>query len=99
MIISITTLEDSLRRKLEPRSATVQKRLITIRELKKAGIQVGVLIGPVIPGLNNQEIPSIIEATSEAGAEYAAYSMIRLNGDLGIVFRNWLQSHFPDRAD
>ena len=70
-----------------------------IEGLKDSGIQVGVFIGPVIPGLNNQEISALMEATSRAGADFANYSMIRLNGDLSVLFRNWLQTHFPDRLD
>jgi len=99
VVISITSMDEKLRRLLEPRSTTVTKKLNTIRVLSDAGIQVGALIGPVIPGLNNQELPAIIEAVSKAGAKFVSYSMIRLNGDLGLVFKEWLRINFPDRAN
>lgn len=97
--ISLTTLDETLRQKLEPRTASAQKRLETVRTLSKAGIPAGILIGPVIPGLNNQEIPAILKAASENGATSAGYVMVRLNGQIGALFTDWVHKHFPDRAD
>lgn len=97
--ISITSLTESLRQKLEPRTATAHKRLEVIRKLSSEGIPVRVLIGPVIPGLNNHEIPEILKAAAEAGAKDAGYIMVRLNGAIGDIFTDWVQVHFPDRAE
>lgn len=97
--ISITSLDESLRQKLEPRTASARKRLETVRALSQAGIPVGILIGPVIPGLNNQEIPAILKAAAEHGAASAGYIMVRLNGQIGALFTDWVHKQFPDRAD
>lgn len=97
--ISITSLTESLRQKLEPRTATAHKRLEVVKKLSSEGIPVRVLIGPVIPGLNNHEIPEILKTASEAGAFDAGYIMVRLNGAIGDIFTDWIQVHFPDRAE
>jgi len=97
--VSLTTLDETLRQKLEPRTASAKKRLEIVRTLSEAGISVGILIGPVIPGLNNQEIPAILKAASENGATSAGYIMVRLNGQIGALFTDWVHKHFPDRAD
>ncbi len=96
--LSITTLEEDLRQKLEPRTATIQKRLDTLATLTEAGIPVGVMAAPIIPGLNHSEIPAILKAASEAGAVAAGYTVVRLNGAIGEIFHDWLQKQFPDRA-
>lgn len=98
VIISITTINEEVRRILEPRTASVLKKLETIEKLNAAGIPAGVLIGPVIPGINYQEVPEILKKTSDVGAIFANYTMIRLNGDLGQIFKNWLAINFPDRV-
>jgi len=99
VIFSITTLDENLRSKLEPRSATSRKKLIAIRKLTERKIPVSVLMGPVIPGLNNHEIPDIIKNANESGAYDVNMVMIRLNGNLGILFRDWLHRHFPEREE
>jgi DNA repair photolyase len=96
--ISITTLDEKLRQKLEPRTATGLNRLKTIETLTKAGIPVGVMVAPVIPGLNDYEIPNIIKAAAEAGALTAGYTVVRLNGAVKELFHDWLHKNFPDRA-
>ncbi len=95
---TITTMEESLRQKMEPRTAAARKRLNTIQRLSHSNVPVDLLLAPVIPGLNNHEIPSIMKAASDCGARSAGYTMIRLNGSIGELFKDWLETHFPDRA-
>ena len=97
--LSITTLDDKLRRVLEPRTATAVKKLKTITLLKENGIPVTVMMAPIIPSLNDYEIPSLLQKVSEAGAQRAGYTIVRLNEALGELFTNWVSLHFPDRAD
>jgi DNA repair photolyase len=97
VIFSITTLEEGLRQKLEPRTATAAKKLSAIEKMTARGIPVSVMMGPIIPGLNNHEIPSIISRSYEAGAYDISMVLVRLNGNIGIIFRDWLKTHFPDR--
>jgi DNA repair photolyase len=96
---SLTTLDESVRRKLEPRTASANKKLEAIEELRKRGVPVSIMIGPIIPGLNDHEIPAIMEAAANAGAQSAGYTMIRLNGAIAEVFEHWVGEAFPDRAD
>ncbi len=95
--VSITTLDNQLRGELEPRTSPVSKRLDTLRALSDEGIPCGVLIAPVIPGLTEHEIPSILAAASDAGAQYAGYIMLRLPSGVKQLFESWLEKHFPDR--
>jgi DNA repair photolyase len=97
--ISITTLNEELRQLLEPRTVTSLQRLKVIEKLSKAGVAVGVMTAPIIPGLNNHEIPNIIKAASEHGAIAAGYTVVRLNGALGGIFEDWIRKTFPDKAD
>lgn len=97
--ISITTLDEDLRRVMEPRTASAQKRLKTIEALAKAGIPVGVMTAPIIPGLNHHEIPTIIKAAAEHGASIAGMTIVRLNGAVGKIFEDWLRKNFPDRFE
>ncbi len=97
--ISITTLNEDLRRRMEPRTASATKRLKTVEELSKAGIPVGVMNAPIIPGLNHHEIPSILKAASEHGALTVGMTVVRLNGSIGKIFEDWLRKNFPDRFD
>ena len=97
--ISVTTLEEDLRRKLEPRTASVQSRLHTIEKLSKNGIPVNVMFAPIIPGLNDQEVFKVAEWTSKLGAKGIGYTMVRLNGDVATIFEDWIRKVFPDRAD
>jgi DNA repair photolyase len=99
VLVSITSLNDELRRAMEPRTTTWKQRLKTIQELSKAGVQVGVMLGPMIPGLNEHEMPSIIKAASEVGASFSAYTYIRLNGAIKFLFHDWLFKNFPDKAE
>jgi DNA repair photolyase len=97
--ISITTLDEQLRQKLEPRTASASKRLEVVRQLSAVGLPVNVMVAPVIPGLNDSEIPQIIRQAAEAGACNAAYTIVRLNGSVGPIFENWIKQAFPDRAE
>ena len=99
VLVSITSLNEDLRSVMEPRTTTAKQRLRTIEELSKAGVQMGVMLGPMIPGLNEHEMPAIIKAASEAGATFSAYTFIRLNGAIKLLFHDWIYKTFPDRAD
>ncbi len=98
-MVSLTSLHEPLRRVMEPRTVTARRRLQVIRELSQAGVRTGVMMGPMIPGLNEQEMPRILQAAAGHGASFTAYTFIRLNGALPLLFRDWLQKNFPDRAD
>jgi DNA repair photolyase len=99
VFVSITTLDGGLARVLEPRATQPSGRLDAIRELTAASIPIGVLVAPVIPGLNDHEIPAILRAAAEAGAQYAGFVLLRLPGAVAGVFADWLHNHFPDRKD
>ncbi len=83
---------------MEPRAATPEKRLDAIRKLKVAGIPVGVMVAPIIPGLNDAEIESILTDAHTAGAQEAGYVLLRLPLELKEIFREWLATEFPNRA-
>jgi DNA repair photolyase len=97
VMISITTLDENLRRLMEPRTATSLKRLKVVEELNKAGIPTGVMNAPIIPGLNHHEIPAIAKSASEHGAVGLGMTVVRLNGAIGKIFEDWLRKNFPDR--
>jgi len=97
--ISITTLNEDLRRTMEPRTASAKKRLLTVETLAKAGIPVGIMNAPIIPGLNHHEIPAVLKAAAEHGATGAGMTMVRLNGSIGKIFEDWLRKNFPDRFE
>ncbi len=97
--ISVTTLDKDLARKMEPRASAPHKRLEAIETLSKAGIPVGILVCPVIPGLTDHEIPALLQAAAKAGACFAGYNMIQLPYAVKELFDEWLQAHFPQRRD
>lgn len=97
--VSITTLDEDLRRRLEPRTSTSAERLRAVRSLTEAGVPVGVNVAPVIPGLNDHEIPAILAAAADAGAQGAAWTLLRLPGAVEGVFVAWLREHAPLRAE
>ncbi len=97
--ISINTLDEEVRRQLEPRTATIARRLDTIRQLSSHGIHVHAMLAPVIPGLNDHEIMNLMRAVTEAGASNAGYITVRLNGDVGPIFTDWVKKKYKDRAD
>lgn len=98
VLFSITTMDENLRRMMEPRTASIDNKLKTIEKLAYAGIPVGVMVAPVIPGINHQEIPRIMKAAAGAGASFASYNVLRLNGNIKLIFRDWLMKYFPDRV-
>jgi DNA repair photolyase len=98
IMISITSLDPDLIRKMEPRTSTPTNRLNTIEELAKHGIPVGVNAAPIIPGLTDEELPSILKAAADHGATSAGYILLRLPGAVKPLFLEWLQRTLPERA-
>ena len=96
--ISITTLDRKLARSMEPRAATPQRRLDAVRGLARAGIPVTVMFAPVVPGLNDHELETVLEQSAAAGATGAGYVALRLPLEIKDLFREWLASDHPDRA-
>jgi DNA repair photolyase len=96
--MSVTTLDPQLARTMEPRASQPHRRLKAIEELSKAGVPVNVMIGPVLPGLTEHEIPAILRETAAAGAVSAAYTMLRLPYGVKDIFQGWLHEHYPDKA-
>lgn len=99
VMISVTTLDAKLAEKMEPRTSHPKSRLKAIETLAKAGIPVGAMVAPVIPGLTDHEMPAILKAVREAGGFQAGYVPLRLPYVLDDLFINWLEEHFPDRKD
>jgi len=97
--VSINSLNESLRQKLEPRTTTALQRLKIIEQLSAAGVPVGIMEAPIIPGLNDTEIPQVLKAVSAAGAKWAGFTVVRLNGQIGVIFKDWLYKTFADRAE
>lgn len=97
--VSLTTLDNHLKRVMEPRTAAPATRLKVLRELSAAGIPTGVIMGPVIPFINDHELEAILEAASDAGAQRASWIMLRLPLELDELFQDWLHRHFPQRAN
>jgi len=99
VMVSITGTDESIRQKLEPRTATYKNRFRVLETLSANNIPCGVMVAPIIPGINNHEIPNVIEQAAKAGASSAGFTIVRLNGAVGPIFRDWLVKNFPDRAD
>jgi DNA repair photolyase len=98
VFFSISTLDEDLRRVLEPRTATAQGKLKALAKLTSVGVPCGVMNAPIIPGLNDHEVPAIVEAAADAGALAVGYNFVRLNGAIGQIFTNWITQALPDRA-
>jgi DNA repair photolyase len=99
VFLSITTLDEGLARVLEPRTSRPEARLAAIRALTAAGIPTGVMVAPVIPGLTEHELPSILEAAASAGARQAGYVLLRLPGPVAGLFEDWLDRHRPEAKE
>ena len=99
VILSITTLDADLARIMEPRTAQPAARLRAIQELTKAGVPAGVMVSPVIPGLTDHEMPAIVKAAAEAGAQFAGMTPLRLPYGVADLFQQWLEQHLPDRKE
>jgi DNA repair photolyase len=97
--ISLTTLDTELRKIMEPRTSPPAARLEAIRRLSNAGVRVGILMAPIIPGLTDHEIPAVLDAAAKAGAKSAGHVTLRLPHAVAPLFEQWLQTHFPDRKD
>ncbi len=99
VFISITTLDVSLNRVMEPRTSLPQQRLDAVRTLADAGIPVGVMVAPIVPGLTDEEIPRILEASAKAGAQHAGFVVLRLPFAVAPLFEAWLDQHYPARKE
>jgi len=97
--LSITSLSETTRRVLEPRTATIKKRLETVKTLSANGIPVNVMLAPIIPSINSHEILPLAKAASDAGALSIGHTIVRLNGAIGEIFKDWINKTMPDRAD
>ena len=97
--VSVTSLDPKLQQVLEPRTSAPAARLEAIEQLHKAGIPVGVMVAPIIPGLTEHEVPRIVEACARAGAQFAGYTVVRLPWTVAPLFERWLEEHFPDRKE
>jgi len=96
---SITSLDENLRLKLEPRTASYRSRLKVVETLSASGIPTGIMNAPIIPGLNDHDMHDVLKAAAGAGAQWAGYTVVRLNGAIGPIFRDWLSKAYPDRAE
>ncbi|MBV8494158.1 MAG: radical SAM protein, partial [Alphaproteobacteria bacterium] len=96
--MSVTTLDRGLARQMEPRAATPERRLETIAALSAAGIPTGVLAAPMIPALNDRELEDILARAREAGASVAGYTLLRLPLELKALFKEWLETHAPQKS-
>ena len=99
VVLSVTTLQNTLQRVMEPRTSTPARRLAAIRALANAGVPVGANLAPVIPGLTDHEIPAILKSVADAGATFANYVMLRLPHSVARLFETWLAQHFPERRE
>jgi DNA repair photolyase len=95
--VSVTSLDPGLQRVLEPRTSPPAARLETVAALRAAGIPVGVMVAPIIPGLTDHEVPKIVEACAKAGAQFAGYTIVRLPWAIAPLFEHWLDEHFPEK--
>ena len=99
VFVSITSLDEDLIGRLEPRTTRPAGRLKAIAALADAGIPVGVMVAPIIPGLTEHEMPAILKAAAEAGARCAGYTIVRLPLEVSPLFQDWLEHQFPGRKD
>jgi DNA repair photolyase len=99
VFVSIGTLDRGLARKLEPRAASPQRRLDVLRALSEKGVPCGVMVAALIPALNDKTMEQVLEAAASAGAEEAAYVIMRLPHELKELFKEWLAEHYPQRAE
>lgn len=97
--ISITTLDEGLRRIMEPRTASIARRFQTVEKLSQAGVYVAVGMAPIIPGLNDREIPALVKRAYESGAKMVFHTLLRLAYDNKQLFVNWLRENLPEKAD
>jgi len=97
--VTINSMDEDLRQKMEPRTVTAKSRLIVINKLASADIPVRLMMAPIVPGLNSNEIPSLIQAAANEGIRDAIYTVVRLNGAIAEIFADWIYKAYPDRAE
>ncbi|MDF3077907.1 MAG: family radical protein [Sphingobacteriaceae bacterium] len=97
--VTINSLNESLRQKMEPRTVTARSRLMLINKLASAEIPVRLMLAPIVPGLNSDEIPNLIKAAADEGILAAIFTIVRLNGAISEIFTDWIQKAYPDRAE
>ena len=97
--VSINSLNEQLRQKMEPRTTTAKQRLKIVEQLSSAGVPMGVMVAPLVPGLSDHEIPAILKTIANCGAIAAGYTVVRLNGAIGPIFEDWLKKNYPDRFE
>lgn len=97
--VTINSLNEELRQKMEPRTVTAEGRLQVIKKLSHAGIPVMLMCAPIVPGLNSDEMPALIKAAADHGAKAASYTIVRLNGAISDIFIDWVNKAYPDRAE
>ena len=98
VFVSVTTLDDELKRRMEPRAASPKARLAAISKLAAAGIPTGVMFAPVVPAINDHELEGVLDAAAAAGAKTAGYVLLRLPAEVKDLFYEWLEMHYPDRS-
>ncbi len=97
--VTINSLREEVRQKMEPRTATAAARLKLIEGLTRIGVPVMLMMAPIVPGINSDEIAELIRSAADAGAVTASYTIVRLNGQIGDIFKDWLYQNYPDRAE
>lgn len=97
--VTLNSLNEDLRQKMEPRTVTAKGRLNVMKKLDAAGIPVMLMCAPIIPGLNSDEMPALIEEAARYGAKAASFTIVRLNGAIGEIFSNWIHKAYPERAE
>lgn len=97
--ITINSLNEELRQKMEPRTVTAKGRLRVMQKLSEQEIPVMLMCAPIVPGLNSDEMPALIKTAAEHGARAASYTIVRLNGAIGEIFTDWVHKAYPDRAE
>jgi DNA repair photolyase len=97
--VSVTSLDPEIQRIMEPRTSSPSARLEAVASLSAAGIPVGVMVAPIVPGLTDHEVPRIVEACAKAGAQFAGYTIVRLPWAIAPLFEHWLDEHFPDKKE
>lgn len=98
VFLSINSLDETLVRKMEPRTSGAQQRINSLKKLSEQNIPVGIMNAPIVPGLNDHEIPKVLEVAKKNGAKWANYTIVRLNGDISEIFKDWLQKTYPDKS-
>ena len=98
VIFSITTQDEYLRRLLEPRTASAKKKFEAMKKLSASGVPIHVMNAPIIPSINDYEMSEIVKLSAAHGAESVNYTVVRLNGEIASIFKDWIYRHFPDRA-